>query len=488
MDNVTTPSYSATPETATDPDAINPDPINPDPIDPDAIDPAVWKIAGVVLLGPLMTTLDSTVVNVSLATLGRELHVPLTAIQWVTSGYLLAMALMLPVSGWLVDRIGAKRVYLGCFTAFTVASLLCGTATSATGLIICRVLQGMSGGLLAPMAQMMVASIAGRHVARVMSFMVVPILIGPILGPVLAGAILQHASWRWIFFINLPIGVLAIALAAWLLPIDTHETQHRTFDLTGFLLLSPGLVLLLHSLERLGAARSGQNEAELAAAVALVAAFAWHSVRRGRAALIDVHLFRRPGFAASTATQFLTNAVAYGGQLLLPLYLLTVRGRSPSDTGLLLVPIGIGMLCSYPTMGALTERFGPRTISTTGAIVAFLGTLPLALYAGQDLPMSLLAVALFVRGAGMGGIGIPSIASAYAAIPKPMIPVATTTLNIVQRLGGPVATTVLAIFLHTRLAAAPQAFVATFRLLCAIHLLTVVAAFRLPVHARSTRP
>jgi EmrB/QacA subfamily drug resistance transporter len=458
-------------------------------MDETPIDRAVWKIAGVVLLGPLMTSLDSTVVNVSLATLSRQLHASLATIQWVTSGYLLALALMLPVSGWLVDRIGAKRVYLGCFTLFTLTSLLCGAATSAPMLIVFRVLQGMAGGLLAPMSQMMVARIAGRHVARVMGFMIVPILLGPILGPVLAGVILQHASWRWIFFINLPIGVIATVLAAWILPSDAHETERRTFDLTGFLLLSPGLVLLLYSLETLGGRRARGTEIELAAAFVLLAAFLRHGIRRGRAALIDVQLFRHPTFSAAASTQFLTNALSYGGQLLLPLYLLTVRSQSPSSTGLLLAPVGLGMMCSFPMMGTLTERFGPRVVSSTGAVVALLGTLPFALFGGPALSLSAMCVAMFVRGVGLGSISVPSIASAYATVPKSMIPVATTTLNILQRLGGPAATTVLAIFLHSRVGAVPGAFVATFWLLCAIHALTVVAAMRLPseTHGRPRR-
>jgi EmrB/QacA subfamily drug resistance transporter len=465
MENVTAPSYSAAPGT-------------------DRVGRAVWTVAGVVLLGPLMTTLDSTVVNVSLSTLSSQLHAPLTTIQWVTSGYLLALALMLPASGWLVDRLGAKRVYIGCFVAFTAASLLCGIATTATALIACRVLQGMAGGILAPMTQMMVARIAGRHVARVMSVMTMPILLGPILGPVLAGAILQHASWRWIFFINLPIGFVATVLAIWLLPPDAHEATRRPLDVTGLLLLSPGLVLFLHGLERVGAGgdRAGtvSSGLELAAALALLAAFLRHAIRRGSDALVDVQLFRRPTFTAAACTQFLSNATAYGGQMLIPLYLLVARGASPGHTGLLMLPAGIGMMCSYPLMGVLTERFGPRRVSSTGSMIAFLGTLPLAVFAGTTLPMEAVGVALFMRGAGQGGVGIPSIASAFAAIPRPMIPVATTALNIVQRLGGPIATTILAIFLHARIANISHAFVATFWLLATIHIITFLATLRLP--------
>jgi len=267
----------------------------------DRIDPIVWKIAGVVLLGPLMTSLDSTVVNVSLSTLSKELHAPLTMIQWVTSGYLLALALTLPLSGWLVDRIGAKRVYIFCFTAFTGASLLCGSAGSVTALISFRVIQGMAGGLLAPLAQMMAARGAGQHVARVMGLMAMPVLMGPILGPVLAGTILQHASWRWIFFINLPIGVLAMALAVWILPRDAHEVRPRTLDLKGLALLSPGLVLLLHSLETMGtsAVATHLSEVELFTALSFLAVFVRHGIDRGELALIDLQLFRNPTFSAA---------------------------------------------------------------------------------------------------------------------------------------------------------------------------------------------
>jgi EmrB/QacA subfamily drug resistance transporter len=444
----------------------------------------VWKICGVVLLAPLMTSLDSTVVNVSLSALSRELHSPLTTIQWVTSGYLLALTLILPLSGWLVDRIGTKRVYLACFAAFTVASMLCGLATSAEALIVFRVLQGMTGGLLAPLAQMMTARIAGRHVARVMGFMVIPILIGPILGPVLAGAILQNAGWRWIFFINLPIGIFATILAQWLLPKDDHEAQPRALDLQGLLLLSPGLVFLLHSLESLSS-NVGTNffsEVELAASLGCLTAFILHAIRRGPAALIDVHLFSHRTFSAAAATQFLSNAVAFGGAMLTPLYLLTLPNASPGNVGLLLAPSGFGMLLSYPMMGSLTERFGPRAVSSTGALIALLGTLPFALFGARGLSMSLVGLSLFIRGMGQGSIAIPSLASAYASISKQNIPVATTALNIVQRLGGPIATTLLAIFLHAQMkGSSARAFAATFWLLCGAHALTILAALRLPL-------
>ena len=160
----------------------------------DRIGPAVWKISSVAVLGSFLSQLDATVVNVSLSSLAAELHSSLSTIQWVTSGYLLALALMLPLNGWLVDRIGAKALYLWCFSAFTLTSALCGLAWSANSLIGFRVLQGMSGGMLAPMAQMMMGRAAGKRLASVLDIAAMPILLAPLLGPVMAGAILQFAS------------------------------------------------------------------------------------------------------------------------------------------------------------------------------------------------------------------------------------------------------------------------------------------------------
>src|SRR5277367_811958 len=272
----------------------------------DRLDPLVWKITSVAVIGSFLSQLDATIVNVSLSSLAVELHSTLTAIQWVTSGYLLALALMLPLNGWLVERIGAKSLYLWCFSAFTLSSALCGIAWSANALIGFRILQGMSGGLMAPMAQMMMARVAGKHMARLMGYAAVPILLGPLLGPVIAGAILQHASWRWLFLVNLPVGVLAIILAILFLPNDREETRQRDFDLVGFALLSPGLVLFLYGSDHMGE-RIGL--ATLLISIVLLAAFFRMAIRKGDKALIDLRLFKRKTFSASATTQFMSNEI-----------------------------------------------------------------------------------------------------------------------------------------------------------------------------------
>ena len=455
------------------------------PSSDEPLDPRIWRTVAVVSFGPFMTQIDSTVVNVSMSTLRDQLHSTIDAAQWVISGYLLALALMLPLNGWLVDRIGAKRLYLGCFSAFTVASMLCGSASTMEQLIAARVLQGIAGGLLAPMTQLMIARVAGRHLARVMSYTTIPILFAPIVGPVLAGAILRYASWPWLFFVNLPVGIAAVVAAALLLPRDDVLATRRPFDGLGFVLISPGLACLLYGLEQ---STHTLGLASLALGAVLVGAFVWHARSKQGAALIDLSIFRIRTFATGARTHFLFNGLVYGGQLLVPLYLINGAGLSPSRAGWMLAPMGLGMMCVYPFMGALTERFGFRRVSTTGVTIALVGMLPFLwmLYAGFSLPLTI--ACMVVRGAGQGGIGIPSISAAYGSVPKARLPVATTALNIVARLGGPAATTGLAIVLSAtvNVATGPTGYLAAFLALIGLHVLVLVSASRLP--ARVERP
>src|SRR6202012_3929766 len=311
----------------------------------------------------------------------------------------------------------------------------------------------------------------------------VPILIGPILGPVIAGAILQHGSWRWVFLVNVPVGVLAIVLAVLFLPNDREEIRSRELDLPGFALLAPGLVLFLYGSEHLGE-RTGL--ATLLISVVLLAAFFRMAIRKGDKGLIDLQLFKSRTFSASATVQFMSNGISFAGQMLIPIYLIRACSKSPSATGWLLAPLGVGMICSYPWVGTLTQRFGIRKISGGGALLAFAGTLPFLYLSSHGLVLSVLACALFLRGVGLSAVGIPSISAAYASVRKQDLPMATTSLNIVQRLGGPTMTTLCATFLGWRLSATPgpavtsDAFAQAFGLLCVLHVLLFIATLWLP--------
>ena len=445
-------------------------------------DPHLWKISSVAILGSFLSQMDATVVNVSLSSLALELHTTLSNIQWVTSGYLLALALALPLSGWIVDRAGTKAVYLWTFAAFTLTSALCGLAWSANSLIGFRVLQGISGGLLAPLAQLIMVRAAGQRMARVFGFAAMPILLAPLLGPVIAGALLRFASWRWLFLINLPFGVLALGLAALFLPHDGHERRPRRLDLFGLVLLSPGVALFLYGSERTA---EPFGLTALTLSVLLLSVFFWWATRKKDAAIIDLRLFNDGTFSAAVITLFLAQGVSFASQLLVPAFLTRAGGLSPSDVGLLMGAQGLGMICTYPLVGSLVERFGNRNVLLGGAVTALAGIVPFIYLASHGLAITLAAGALFVRGMGLSCIGIPSISAAYASVKREDLPMATTTLNLIMRMGGPTLTTICAAFLGWRLAAQAAAPVSSaygdaFALLCGFQLVLIVAGYRLP--------
>ena len=454
-------------------------------------DPQLWRVTSVAILGSFISQIDATVVNVSLSSLAGELHTSLSTIQWVTSGYLLALALTLPLSGWLVDRIGAKAVYIWCFSAFTLTSTLCGLAWSANSLIGFRILQGMSGGLLAPMAQLIMVRAAGANMARVLGLAAMPILLAPLLGPLVAGVLLQFASWRWLFLINLPFGVVAIALATLFLPRDHDQRRPRHLDLFGLALLSPAVVLFLYGSERMSDRQGLASEglASLALSALLLVVFLLWAARKKDDAIIDLRLFKDGIFSAAVVTQFLLAGTAFASQMLVPVFLTRAGGLSPSEVGLLLAAQGLGMMITFPFVGLLVDRFGNRAVSVGGTLTALAGMIPFLWEASHGLASLIIAAALLVRGMGLSCIGIPSISAAYTSVKRADLPMATTTLNLVMRMGGPTLTTLCATFLGWRLAVhspapATGAYGDTFALICALHVVLLVAALRLPQRVR----
>ncbi|HTV41240.1 MAG TPA: DHA2 family efflux MFS transporter permease subunit [Candidatus Sulfotelmatobacter sp.] len=443
--------------------------------------PGAWKIIAVVILGPFITQMDSTIVNVSLSSIRRDLHSTISSAHWIISGYLLALALMLPLNAWLVARLGAKKLYLICFSSFTLASALCGMAATMPELIGARIIQGIAGGLLAPLTQFMMARVVGRQMARVIGFATVPILVAPLAGPVLAGIILKYAGWPWLFYVNVPVGILAVILAAYIIPPDDAEMLQRPFDLPGFLIISPALPGLLYGLDRVSHRQDGWS---LILSLVLIGGFIWHAIRKKADALIDLELFKIRTFSAAAITMFLANGIMYGGQFLIPLFLTSGCHLTATQAGWILSAMGIGMLCSYPSMGYLTEKFGCRAVASSGVFLNFLGTVPFLCMAVTGFSMKLALIGLFVRGAGQGATGIPAISAAYAAVPKETLNIAAMSVNIVQRLGGPVITTAIAI--ATSLSAdvpmaSSHAFVAPFAALLTVQLFGLASASRLPL-------
>jgi EmrB/QacA subfamily drug resistance transporter len=416
--------------------------------------PEVRMVAGVVIIGMFMAVLDTTIVNVALETLARDLKPPLSTIQWVSSGYLLSLAVVIPLAGWATERFGSKRVWMISIAIFGVSSALCGIAWSASSLIFFRVLQGFGGGMIMPVGISLLAQTAGpQHMGRVMSVVGIPILLAPILGPVVGGAIVGGASWQWIFYVNVPIAVIALVLAARLLGADSGRADAGRLDWRGFLLLAPGLsgiVFGLSETETQGGISHPLAFGPIVLGLALVSAFAVYSYRASRP-VIDVRLFNSRSFSAATVTTFLLAAALFGSFLVLPLYYQVARGSSPLEAGLLMAPQGLGAALALPISGRLTDRIGAGPVVLVGTVVMTIGTVPFA-FVGAHTPDSLLIAALVVRGIGLGSAMQPAIAGALAVLTSAQVPRATGALNAIQRTGGALGAALLAVVLEHQLA------------------------------------
>ncbi len=413
----------------------------------------VYRLAVVVVLGGIMSILDATIVNVALDTLHRDLHSSLAQIQWVATGYMLALAAVIPVSGWTARRFGTRRVYLFSLVLFTLGSMLCGLAWSTGSLIGFRILQGLGGGMLMPVGMMILARAAGpERMGRVMSVVGMPMLLGPVFGPIIGGVLVGHASWRWIFYVNVPVGILAFSAALWLLHPEPSE-EAGPLDRLGLVLLAVGVPALTYGIAEYG--QYGQLVLRawlpLAIGAAMIAAFIRHALRSA-SPLLDVRLFRRPGFTAASLTTFCVGGALFGSMLLLPLFFQSVRGQSATMTGLMLAPQGLGAALAMPVAGKLTDKFGGGILTVFGTLVLLAGTIPFVLI-GEHTGYWLIAAAMVARGIGMGFTMMPAMTAAYALLSEGEIADATPQLNVLQRIGGSIGTAFLAVILTRSTAA-----------------------------------
>jgi EmrB/QacA subfamily drug resistance transporter len=415
----------------------------------DRIEPYVWKIAGVVILGMIMSILDTTIVNVALRTLGHELHSSIAQIQWVVTGYLLSLAAVIPVTGWAARRFGAKRVYMTSLVLFTAGSALCAVAASTTSLVLFRVMQGVGGGMIMPVGQLIMAQVAGpKRMGRVMGIVSMPAMLAPILGPVVGGAILENLHWSWIFLVNVPIGAIALALAWRMLP-KTDSGAAGRLDVLGLGLLSGGSTAVVYGLSELASHPSLTAPTVLwpiVAGLVLCGVFVWHALRIERP-LLDIRLYANRVFAAASLTTFALGASLFGAMVLVPLYYQEVRHESVIVTGMLVGPQGLGMLLVMPLVGRLTERFGGGRISIVGVSILCIGTVPLA-FVGASTSIVQISLVLLLRGVGIGFAFVPAMSAAFASMRPEQLSDATPQLNVLQRLGGAIGVAVLAVVLQ----------------------------------------
>ncbi|MEU6719252.1 DHA2 family efflux MFS transporter permease subunit [Nonomuraea sp. NPDC046802] len=416
----------------------------------------------VVLLGVVMTMLDTTIVNVALGTLAHEFHTAPVTMQGVVTGYLLALSMTVPVTGWAVGRFGSAKVWFVSLVLFIAGSALCAAAWSVGSLVVFRAVQGLGGGLLLPVGQMMLAQAAGKErMGRAMGMISVPAMLAPVLGPPLGGVIVEGLGWRWLFLVNVPLCAAALLAALLLLP-RAGGAQPQRLDVLGLALLSPGLAALVYGLTEVGNAASPLHPA-LWIGVVLIAAFVVRALRVP-GALVDLRLFGDRTFASAVAALVCYSAATFGVTVLVPLYSQLARGGSALDAGLLLAPMGIGAAITMPLAGKLTDSRGPRGVGATGVVVAVAGVVAFVVFGGP--------VPIFVLGLGHGLVSASVMAAAFKTLEPAAIPGATTLSTIAVRLAAPLGVAALAVLLQvfTR-AGVAQPF--TYAFWCAIGLAAV---------------
>ena len=440
-------------------------PIQAAPRGDDKLDRGVLVVAGVVVLGAIMSILDITVVSVAQPTFQSEFDASPATAAWTMTGYTLALASVIPLTGWAADRFGTKRLYMLAVLLFAAGSALCATATSIEMLTVFRVLQGLGGGMLMPVGMTIMTRAAGPdRVGRVMAVLGVPMLLGPIFGPILGGWLIDVASWHWIFLINIPIGIGALLYAAKVLPKD-EVAPSESFDFLGMLLLSPGLALFLFGVSSIpgeGTVMAARVLVSAAIGLVLIVLFVlrFHA-RQLEHPLIDLHLFRNPRLTVAVIAMALFAIAFFGASLLFPQYFLLTRHETTLSAGLLLAPQGIGAMLTMPVCGALTDRIGPGKIVMSGIVVIVVG-MAMFTQVGVDAsdvvasgdsfaagsPSYLyLVAALFIMGLGMGATMMPIMTAALQTLRDHEIARASTLMNITQQVAASIGTALFSVLL-----------------------------------------
>jgi EmrB/QacA subfamily drug resistance transporter len=459
----------------------------------DRLDPALIKLALVLMLGSLAAGLDTTIVNVALATVARHFGTSVATVQWVITAYLLALTMVVPLTAWTVERFGARRMWLASLGVFLLGSMLCGAAWSIPVLIAFRVLQGLGGGMLLPLVRTILAQVAGQQrMGRAMVFVAVPGSLTPVLGPVLGGLVTDDLGWRWAFYINLPVCLAGLVLAYRFVPATGPGRRTARLDIRGLVLLTAGLAASVYGLSEAGSRDGFAAPAawvSLTAAAVLLAAYTGYALVARNEPVIDLRLFRQRSFTASSVMLFLLGGSLFGSVFLLPLYYQQARHVSVLQAGLLLAPLGLGMSLGMMYVGRLIDRSGAeRPVTLAGMALAVAGLVPFT-FAGAHTSLALLGGSLFVTGLGLGTVTLAAFTATYRGLSHEQIAPATSANRILQQVGGVLGTAVLAIVLQQAAAshAPASAFGHTFTWALAFTVLAVIPALALPGRSQLTR-
>jgi MFS transporter, DHA2 family, multidrug resistance protein len=401
---------------------------------PDKLDAGVLRIAGVCALARMMWVLDLSLVAVAQRTFIVKFESNQTVVAWTLTAMALALATAIPLSGWAADRFGAKRLFMGSVLAFTLGSLLCATAPTITLLIAFRVIQGFACGIFMPLSYIVLTRAAGpRRVGRLLAIMLLPALLAPICGPILGGWLIDSFGWQWIFLVNLPIGVTAVALAAIVFPKD-HSSASAAFDFVGMLLLSPGLAIFLLGMSAIpgrGTVTDAHVWLPVSIGLVLITGFVFHALHRTAHPLIDLRLLKNRVVRLANLAYVLLTAVWLGVVLLLPSAFQQVYHQSPLQSGFCAAPLAIAAMVTVPIAGRFVDKRSPVPVVLTGITLGILGlgTVAYGVFVHAAYAPILLT-GLIIAGFGMGSTAMPTAAAVLGALRSDQVARGSTMLNV----------------------------------------------------------
>lgn len=410
-----------------------------------------YIVAIVFVFGLFMDLLDMTITNVALPTFAKDFNAGPTMIEWVITGYLLSLAVFIPVSGWAGDRFGTKRTFMFALTAFTTFSLLCGLAWNIESLISFRVLQGIGGGMLTPVGTaMLFRAFPQNERARAASILTIPAVLAPASGPVLGGYLVEYHSWRWIFLVNIPVGLVGLVVAGLYLREYRSERPGR-LDIPGFLLSASGLGLVVFALSQAGS--HGWTDARvMTTGISGIAALALLTFveLRVKQPMLDLRLFKDRLFSAANFVQFISQAGLGGLLFLLPLLLQAERGLSPLQSGLTTFPQAFGVMSMAPLAGKIYMRLGPRRMMMIGLFFIVLSTLVFVLVDNETSQWTIRGIML-CRGWAFALTLIPMQTATFATTKPEDVGRASALFNSIRQVGSSFGVALLATVLTSRL-------------------------------------
>jgi EmrB/QacA subfamily drug resistance transporter len=426
-------------------------PGNPNNLQPDFSIKSILVPLIAIIAGVFMVVLDSTAMNVALSSLVHDFDADLPTLQWTVTGYMLAQAAVIPLSGWLSDRYGAKKVFLISVTLFTLGSILCATPNSAEWLIVFRVIQGLGGGCVLPVAMAYIYRLSPPHkVGAVMGMMGLPILFAPAIGPVLSGWLVEFHSWRWIFLINIPIGIICLMIGFRRLPkIEKHAV--KSIDVPGMFLGPLAFAALSYGVSE-GAHGWSSDKTIIGLCVGTVALIAFIIVElRSRSPLLELRIFRSPDFSIGIVVQWIVQFGLYGALFLMPQFLQQARGFGSFDTGLILLPQALASGLMMPIAGMLYDKIGVRWL-----VVAGLTLITGALYQYSHVDMMTtgkdIMLPLIMCGAGMGMMMMPLNTHLISKTPRELVSRVTSVTNAMQQVINSLAVATLVTILTSQTA------------------------------------